>query len=1445
MKPCKLIISAFGPYAAQTEIDFERLGSQGLYLITGDTGAGKTTIFDAITFALYGEASGEVREAGMFRSKYASDETPTYVTLKFLYGGKLYTVTRNPEYMRPKGRGKGFTLQKGDAELIYPDERQPVTRSKEVTRAITELIGLDYRQFTQIAMIAQGDFQKLLLAGTQERSEIFRRIFHTGLYQELQNKLKDMVKSHWKTYDEIRRSINQYLSGVACEGNPVAALELEELKKTKFEGSVARGLELLELLMREDREQVSTLDVHIRELEDKIQEADQLLGKVLQNQRLQAELDKNRQSFDALMPELDAAKAAWEACRAAAGECESLAARIRAGEENMQRCRSLDVLRTEKAQKEAQIEKGTKSNDENHIQIGLLRKQIDDQRLRLEQLGSAGEEWERLVHQKERLEQQIEELSHQQSKLKKAEKEADEANAGLLTEREKEQQLAAAILQYKEQIAVWRDRDAELVSWKERQKNLDRQYRSLNGHKSDWKAMKERLAGQKALLTRQLWEESQLKAKIEALSARQELIKNAGRDALGLQYRIENLERVNTDFTLQMNRITQLRSAIGVKEAARESLRARKCQEEQQLEHLQQSWELVKDSALRLAKLEQENAALDAQLRQLEELSEYGSKLKEKEKSLREKQGAYALSSNKRDQLRADYNQLERLFLDAQAGVLAGRLRDGDPCPVCGSLHHPVPAQLPEQVPAKSELDKKRNALTREEARAEGLSVEARNIQEQMESLTDEMKLKAAALLTVTEGVDIPELALTALAQQRIRKQENMQAHARAQADMALCDKLKPEIERTQASIAELLEQLQNADQELAVIRGQEADQIGQIKKTAADISAMESMGTAAKDTIGQQAAALPAPEAFDAIHACLETALKACKDAWTQADTKQRDFEDGKAAVERLRTELEACVKHTKELQKSTDSLAGQGVTLLAQIAAEVASVRETVSAGNASKQQADVVPAFVDNEDDAQYSLAMDDALAVLKEQLEIASQWQVRIEADIQKRALISQEIENLQKQLTQTQESIRELLGIIEISKNTREDTSRQMAESLIRCQKLLAALGQECEAPMEAVQATMRLKESLEAIRGALSVNRQSLEEKAQLEKELPAHEKLLNTQMEAVRQWELELARLKSELENKENQIDQLQDQLGSLLPEDIQAQISACTEKKTRLEDALKAAEQEYQERLTRQTALQSAITTLESQLKENDCPDAQELLERKNALTTEKAEVSGKRTELYMAFKNNSEIYGQVRGKQKAMVDVEQEYIQVRALADTANGTLSGKRKIELETYVQMAYFDRILRRANLRLMTMSSGQYELKRQQDGENKKEKAGLELNVVDHYNGTERSVKTLSGGESFQASLSLALGLSDEIQSYAGGIRLDAMFVDEGFGSLDEEALGQAIKALGSLTDGQRMVGIISHVSELKERIEQKIVVTKCRGTDGIGSTVRVEGILA
>ena len=300
MKPVKLMMSAFGPYAGTTEIDFERLGSQGLYLITGDTGAGKTTIFDAIVFALYGEASGDVRRADMFRSKYAKEEVPTFVSFVFDYRGKRYQVKRNPEYQRPKGRGTGYTTQKAEAELVYPDSRTPVTKSKEVTRAVTELIGLDRRQFTQIAMIAQGDFQKLLLAGTEERGNIFRQIFKTGLYQTLQGKLKDAVKAQGAAYTDLKRSINQYMESIVCTQDTPAAEKMRQLSKEKFDGRVGEGLALLNELCLEDEAALSALDKEISALDKQIESENQLIGNIHKIRQQQDALAKIRSCWHSL-----------------------------------------------------------------------------------------------------------------------------------------------------------------------------------------------------------------------------------------------------------------------------------------------------------------------------------------------------------------------------------------------------------------------------------------------------------------------------------------------------------------------------------------------------------------------------------------------------------------------------------------------------------------------------------------------------------------------------------------------------------------------------------------------------------------------------------------------------------------------------------------------------------------------------------------------------------------------------------------------------------------------------------------------------------------------------------------------------------------------------------------------------------------------------------------
>ncbi len=214
MKPKKLVMSAFGSYGGRTEIDFSVFGEAGLYLITGDTGSGKTTIFDAISFALYGEPSGGQREAKMLRSKYASDE-PTFTELWFTYGSDEYYIKRNPEYPRQKVKGTGVTIRRADACLRLPDGTV-ITGSREVTRAVTEIMGVDKNQYSKISMLAQGEFEKLLCAATDEKTEIFRRLFNTKRYDDLRVSLKNETSESRAALDALRRSAAYYVSGADC-----------------------------------------------------------------------------------------------------------------------------------------------------------------------------------------------------------------------------------------------------------------------------------------------------------------------------------------------------------------------------------------------------------------------------------------------------------------------------------------------------------------------------------------------------------------------------------------------------------------------------------------------------------------------------------------------------------------------------------------------------------------------------------------------------------------------------------------------------------------------------------------------------------------------------------------------------------------------------------------------------------------------------------------------------------------------------------------------------------------------------------------------------------------------------------------------------------------------------------------------------------------------------
>ena len=951
MRPEKLTISAFGPYADRTEIDFSRLGDSGLYLITGDTGAGKTTIFDAITFALYGQASGQVRDSAMFRSKYADTATETFVELVFSYQGKKYQVFRSPEYMAPKKRGTGLTLRKAEAQLIYPDERQPVTKARDVTRAIEELLGLDYEQFTQIAMIAQGDFQKLLLAGTVQRGEIFRQIFHTGIYQQVQLKLKDAARSRYKEYDEMRRSIAQYLDGVKLrQREGTEAEEFAELKKGKFEGKLERSLEILKSFIDQGEKRESELLKQEQEVDQKIRTMENMLHLSAQKRNLEQKRNLARKQLEQLLPDLEKASGEAEKYKDADQKCEALGILIREKQEQLKKYQVLEQL----------------------------KKELDEIRMQLKKC-RAGQEAN--IRQEQQLHKDMEQLKKERSLLENSQLDLQKA----ITEKEKRTQ-----------------RKAE-----------------LNG--------------------------------------------------------------------------------------------------------------------------------LETGIREFKSLYE----------ATKEQQKKYQAAYEKAQQQSEYYQQIFHSFLDAQAGILAQELKENEPCPVCGSLSHPHPRMI-----------SKGRTVTQE--------------------ILDNEKIKLDKL-------------------EKISADQSLEA-----------GKLK---ERSNASWKQIVSSAEELLEEFQEFRKETKNGNGQ----AGDFR-----------TVWKQMILM------------INREKEQCENLLTESDRKIREAEENTKRKQKVEKLLENLEKEKDMLQEKKNSC---------------------------DREQAGLTTKASENE----------------KQQKNAAEEIrQAHPEAGK----------EVLEKEIREKQQEYIDL-----------KENSRKMKETLER---------------------------------------------------------------------FQAEKARITSTIKTLEEQ----QKEIGEIREDEIREQYTESTMQKT---------------------------------------------------------ELAEKRKELFSIQSGNLEIFRKVQKRKEEMTKAEAEYVWMKNLSDTANGNLNGKAKIELETYIQMAYFDRILRRANVRLMTMSSGQYELKRQEQSENRKEKAGLDLNVIDHYNGTERSVKTLSGGESFQASLSLALGLSDEIQASAGGIRLDSMFVDEGFGSLDEESLSQAVKALSSLADGHRMVGIISHVAELKDRIENKIIVTKQCSGKGVGSSIQIQ----
>ena len=939
MRPLRLTMSAFGPYAGKTELSLEQLGSRGLYLITGDTGAGKTTIFDAISFALFGEASGDSRAADMLRSQYADAETPTQVELVFAYAGKTYTVRRSPEYERPAKRGDKLVTQKAEAELTLPDGRV-ITRLKDVDAQVQAILGVTRKQFSQIAMIAQGEFRRLLQANTKERMEIFRSIFKTEGYAALQQRLKTEASQARDDCAALRQSVQQYVSGIQCEAEHPLASRVAQAREGQLPAEEI--LSLLEQLLAQDEQAAVVLAESLNQTEQQLD----AVGQKLRDAAARAERESQKK---AVQENLEQAEQRQQAVQSTAQEARVL------------------LPQAEEAKRQRVI-----------------------------------------------LEQQL-------------------------------------------------PRYAEL---EQKQADLRKASRTIQSCEKDLSEKKERLA----VLTEEVTD---------------------------LQEEAAGLSDVSVDLAEAKHR------------------------EEQQ---------------------EQKKTALQNLQRQL---TDYGKLLDR----LARAQEAYVAARETAEQRQAEYVHKNRAFLDAQAGILARDLTEGQPCPVCGSLHHPVLAEASAEAPDQAAVELAKQAA------------------DQASQETSEKSAAAAAL----------------------RGQQESQ-------EAALVEALRVQF----AKAGE--EELQTIDPR---------------KQERSNVLIVLALGVP-MDVLQQQ--------------------------------------------------------KHLTYLIRTAD------------------------------------------------------DQLRTLSDQLKTLEKKQQR------RRSLDKTIPEKLEKQ--------------------------KQTTDELQALEKTLAGE----TARRDALQTQIR-----------------------QLTEQLPFEDR------KTVEEHIQKLVQKAQEVEK--------QNEAARQALEDVQKQIEG----------------------------LQGQKKTLEEQLLALPVCDVEALQAEQEAAQQKRSQLTEKQRQLAVYQNNHRSVRDNFSKQSQALTAAEHRYQWVKALYETASGTISGKEKITLETYIQTTYFDRILNRANVRLMVMSDGQYELKRRELPGNRKSQSGLDLDVIDHYNGSERSADTLSGGEAFLASLALALGLSDEVQASAGGIRMDTLFVDEGFGSLSENALELAMKALTGLSEGNRLVGIISHVSELKERIDRQIVVTKDR----------------
>lgn len=347
MKPEKLIISAIGPYAGQLpDIEFTAFEDKGLFLISGDTGAGKTTIFDAICFALFGTTSGTYRNTKNLRSEYASENTPSFVDFYFSHQGKNYHVWRQPSFERQKQRGTGVITEKEKA-VLYEDGRPPIEGLQQVNNAVKDLLHIDDKQFKQIAMIAQGEFWELLNAKTDQRTEILRTIFMTDGYKNIEYKLKDRRDAALRIKQKDEQSMLQHFDDVAADEGDELYGELEELRKKAGESGeldlyLDKMINLMDRLAASDRLRLMELKTALGKAEAELAKTGERLSLAETANTFVRQIENARSNLEEALTKAKQAEAALEEAKKAEPETEKLSRDILKIDEEKEKYRARD-----------------------------------------------------------------------------------------------------------------------------------------------------------------------------------------------------------------------------------------------------------------------------------------------------------------------------------------------------------------------------------------------------------------------------------------------------------------------------------------------------------------------------------------------------------------------------------------------------------------------------------------------------------------------------------------------------------------------------------------------------------------------------------------------------------------------------------------------------------------------------------------------------------------------------------------------------------------------------------------------------------------------------------------------------------------------------------------------------------------------------------------------